>query len=231
MLIAARAIQGVGVAGLNVLANICNGDLFSPRERGIYYGVIGGVWAVALSVGPVIGGAFTSSVSWHWCFYVNLPFCGIAFVIMLFFLNLQTPKTLLAEGIKAIDWIGVVLSLGSTLILFFGLNFGGASAPWGFATVICLIVFGFVGWGLFFTWEVMSLAPYPLLPVRIYKQMPNLYLPLFFQGALGATPILSGVYLLPTAVSLSVASIGTGVYMRKTASTLLPCTPGSSCKQ
>jgi fucose permease len=72
MLIAARAIQGVGGGGLVTLVNICISDLFSLRRRGAYFGIIGGVWALASAIGPVIGGVFTEKVSWRWCFYINL---------------------------------------------------------------------------------------------------------------------------------------------------------------
>ena len=70
MLLAARAIQGIGGGGLLSLTNICIGDLFSPRRRGAYYGIIGGVWAIASSLGPIVGGAFTQRVTWRWvcCF-------------------------------------------------------------------------------------------------------------------------------------------------------------------
>ncbi|XMA18809.1 hypothetical protein WAI453_011600 [Rhynchosporium graminicola] len=71
MLIAARAIQGIGGGGLIILVNICITDLFSMRNRGAYYGVIGMVWAFASAVGPVLGGVFTEKVSWRWCFYIN----------------------------------------------------------------------------------------------------------------------------------------------------------------
>jgi hypothetical protein len=71
MLIAARAIQGVGGGGLIILVNICISDLFSMRNRGTYFGVIGMVWAFASAVGPVLGGVFTEKVSWRWCFYIN----------------------------------------------------------------------------------------------------------------------------------------------------------------
>lgn len=239
MLIAARAIQGVGGAGLNVLANICIGDLFSPRKRGMFYGIIGMVWAVALTLGPVIGGAFTENVSWRWCFYVNLPINGVAFTVLFLFLDLKTPKTPFIEGIKAIDWMAVVLSIGGTLMVLFGLSFGGERNPWNSAIVICLIIFGFVAWSLCFFWEG-SLAKYPILPTFMFKQAGTLavlglcfiqsyvfiaasyYLPLYFQAVLGVTPILSGVYLLPTAVSLSIASIATGMYMKNTGGYLVP---------
>ena len=69
MLIAGRAVQGLGGGGLITLVNICIGDLFSPRERGMYLGIIGGIWAFASSIGPVLGGAFTQRVSWRWCFW------------------------------------------------------------------------------------------------------------------------------------------------------------------
>ena len=59
MLIAARAIQGIGGGGLVILVNITIGDLISLRNRGAYYGMIGAVWAIASSIGPIIGGTFT----------------------------------------------------------------------------------------------------------------------------------------------------------------------------
>lgn len=63
MLIAARVIQGIGGGGLIVLVNICISDLFAMRERGAYFGIIGGVWALASSLGPIVGGALTQRVS------------------------------------------------------------------------------------------------------------------------------------------------------------------------
>jgi MFS family permease len=71
MLIAARAIQGLGGGGLIILVNISISDLFSMRNRGQYFGMIGMVWAFASAVGPILGGVFTQRVSWRWCFYIN----------------------------------------------------------------------------------------------------------------------------------------------------------------
>lgn len=65
MLIAARAIQGIGGGGLIILVNICISDLFSMRNRGTYFGIIGMVWAFASAIGPILGGVFTEKVSWR----------------------------------------------------------------------------------------------------------------------------------------------------------------------
>nr|POF20005.1 efflux pump fus6 [Quercus suber] len=72
MLIAARAVQGLGAGGLIILSNILIGDLFPLRDRGKYYGMIGAVWAIASSIGPIIGGAFTQKVTWRWSVFFSL---------------------------------------------------------------------------------------------------------------------------------------------------------------
>jgi EmrB/QacA subfamily drug resistance transporter len=239
MLIAARVVQGIGGGGLIVLVNICISDLFAMRERGAYFGIIGGVWALASSLGPIVGGLFTQKVTWRWCFYINLPLDGIAFLIILFVLDLHTPTTPWGAGLKAIDWLGSLTMVAGTLMLLLGLEFGGVSFPWASATVICLIVFGFVAMGAFFAVE-HYLAPYPLMPLSIFSKRSNIaalavcflhayvfiassyFLPLYFQAVLGATPILSGVYLLPTALSLSFLSAFTGIFIKKTGQYLPP---------
>jgi EmrB/QacA subfamily drug resistance transporter len=239
MLIAARAVQGLGGGGLVILVNITIGDLFSLRTRGAFYGVIGGVWAIASSIGPIIGGAFTQSVSWRWCFWINLPLDGIAFFILLFFLDIETPRTPFIEGVKAIDWIGSLLIVGATLMFLFGLQYGGETDPWDSATVVCLIVFGVLTFVLFILYE-WKIPKYPVMPLGLFKSRTNIatlfvvfihgvvfisgsyYLPLYFQAVRGATPILSGVYLLPTALALSAGSIGTGIFVKKTGAYLPP---------
>jgi MFS family permease len=72
MLIASRVIQGIGGGGLVVLVNIVISDLFSVRDRGAYFGMIGGVWALASSIGPVFGGLFTQRVSWRYVTWLAL---------------------------------------------------------------------------------------------------------------------------------------------------------------
>ena len=209
------------------------------RRRGAYFGIIGGVWALASAIGPVLGGVFTEKVTWRWCFYINLPLDGAAFFIILFFLDLETPKTPIVQGLKAIDWLGSLLIVGGVLMFLFGMEYGGVTYPWDSATVLCLIIIGIFTLVLFGLNE-RYVAKFPVMPLHIFKNRSNVasfatcfihgfvfisssyYLPLYFQAVRGATPLLSGVYILPLAVSLSIASLGTGIYIRKTGKYLPP---------
>lgn len=254
MLLVGRAVQGTASGGLLSLVSIVVGDLYSPRARGKYYGIIGMVWAVAFTLGPLIGGAFTRGVSWRWCFYINcksqaiipsssskdlltmlcpVPTSGLSFAIIAFLLKLETPKTPLLAGIKAIDWTGSIALMGGALMLLLGLQFGDTVYPWDSATVICLIVFGCLTLCAFVAVE-RYVARYPILPVHLYANVSNAaiftvnllhgivftqsiyFLPLYCQSVLGAEPLLSGVLLLPLAVSMSVALVGAGTYLKRT---------------
>lgn len=239
MLIVARAIQGVGSGGIIILVNICISDLFSMRKRGTYFGAMGMVWAVAGGIGPIIGGAFTSRVSWRWCFYINLPISGAGFAILVFVLKLHNPRTPMKQGLAAVDWLGTVTIVGGTLMFLLGLELGGVTYPWNSPTVICLIVFGLVVAAIFVVIE-WKVAKYPIIPMRVFTNRSNAaaftvsavhgfvfisgsyYLPLYFQAVLGASPLLSGTYVLPFTLVLALVSAATGIFIRKTGQ-YLPC--------
>lgn len=154
-------------------------------------------------------------------------------MILVFFLHIESPKTPFLAGLRNIDWSGTFFIIGGTLMFLFGLEFGGIKYPWGSATVVCLIVFGVFVWflAMFAEWKV---AKYPIIPTRLFNEWGNVlillvcychgfvfiagayYLPLYFQIVLLASPILSGVYVLPMVLSLSFVSAGTGIIMKKT---------------
>lgn len=213
------------------------------RTRGVYFGIVGMVWALASAVGPVLGGVFTQLVSWRWCFYVNLPCDGAAFIILVVFLDIETPRTPIVAGLRAIDWMGSIAIVGGTVMFLLGLEFGGISYPWSSATTICLIVFGAATIGIFFLIE-FRIATYPIMPLRIFRRRSNVaalatcfvhgfvfisgsyFLPLYFQAVLGASPLLSGVYLFPFVISLSLVSAAVGLFIRKTGQYLPPIWAG-----
>lgn len=233
MLIAARGVQGIGGGGIVILVNICISDLFSMRRRGAYLGIMGMVWAIAGGVGPILGGVFTEKATWRWCFYVNLPISGVGLLVLVFVLKLQNPRTPIGAGLAAVDWLGVATIVGGTLMILLGLEFGGVAFPWDSPTVICLLIFGVVVVGLFVVVE-WKFAKYPIIPLRLFKVRSNIaslgvtcchglvfisasyYLPLYFQAVLGASPLLSGAYVLPLTLSLAVVSSATGIFIRKT---------------
>jgi len=120
-----------------------------------------------------MGGAFSEYVTWRWNFWINLPVSGLAFFLLLFFLDVHNPKTKMMDGIKAIDWFGSLSVLGLTLMLLLGLDFGGVTFAWSSSQVICLIVFGTLC-SLLFIYSEKRLAKYPLMPLGIFSRLSNI---------------------------------------------------------
>ncbi|KAI9753178.1 MAG: dynamin-like GTPase mgm1 [Chaenotheca gracillima] len=232
MLIAGRALQGVAGGGLVQLSIIIISDLFSVRERSLYMGLTGFVWAVAGSAGPLIGGAFTESVTWRWCFWINVPLCGITFGLSLIFLDVNNPRTKLGDGLRAVDWVGTFSILGITTLVLVGLDFGGTIFPWSSPKVICLIVLGTLMTG-FFLYNEQRLAKYPLMPLVVFRSWSNsavflvvfshgmvligieYYMPLYFQSVHQASPIRSGILLLPLIVVQAITEIVVGYLIQR----------------
>jgi len=200
---------------------------------GMYFGLMGMVWAVAGGVGPIVGGALTDRVSWRWCFYLNLPISGIGLGILTFVLKLHNPRTPMRQGLAAVDWLGTATIIAGTIMFLLGLTFGGVVYPWGSPLVVCLLVFGVVVMALFVVIE-WRVARYPIIPVHIFSGPAAIatlgcsfchgfvfiagsyYLPLYFQAVIGTDAFLSGAYILPFTISLAVVSAGSGIFIKKT---------------
>jgi hypothetical protein len=131
------------------------------------------------------------SVAWHLRrhsltslqVYINLPISGFAALLILLFLDIRHEHTSFVDGIKAIDWWGILTFLGCTLMILLGLNFGGVLFPWDSAKVIALLVVG--GMMIFaFIYSEKRLAKYPLIPMALFRRRTNVaaFLLVFFHG-------------------------------------------------
>ena len=101
-LIGFRAVQGLGGGGLIVTAQGIIADVVSPRERGKYQGLFGGVFGISMIIGPALGGFLTDSISWHWIFIVNIPI-GLTALVVLWRL---LPHTSHPERRHSVDYLG-----------------------------------------------------------------------------------------------------------------------------
>jgi hypothetical protein len=162
-----------------------------------------------------------------------VPISAIVFFVVLFFLELPTPNTPIIAGLKAIDWTGGLLIVGSALMILLGLEFGDVTYPWSSATVICLIVFGVAVLGIFIVNE-WKFATNPVIPLRLFSNWSSIaayavyscnfyiliglsyYLPLYSQSVLGVDALQSGIHLVPLIVSSSLAAACTGAFIQVT---------------
>jgi EmrB/QacA subfamily drug resistance transporter len=226
-LIAFRALQGLGGGGLMVSAQAAIGDVVPPRERGRYTGLFGAVFGLASVAGPLLGGFLTSSLSWRWIFYVNLPL-GIA---ALFVLGATLPAA--TERVhRSIDYLGTaLLAVGLSAIVLLA-SLGGTSVAWGSPLIFGLAIGGVLALAAFAVAE--RHAEEPVLPPRLFRNRVFVttsavgfvvgfalfgavtYLPLFLQVVKGASPTGSGLQLVPLMGGLLVTSIGSGQVITRT---------------
>src|SRR5581483_9236338 len=221
-----RALQGLGAGGLMTGAFAIIGDLVPPRERGRYQGYMGGVFAVASVVGPLIGGFLVDNLSWRWVFYVNLPVGAVALAVVAVVL----PEAA-ARRAHRIDVEGALLLAAGAGLITLGLTWGGTQYPWGSATIVGVFVGGAVAVVLFLLQE--RRAAEPIIPLSLFRNRvfdssiamgflvacamfgAIVYLPLFLQVVHEVTPTSSGLRLLPLMGGLLAASIGSGRMISK----------------
>lgn len=216
-----RGLQGLGAGGLMVGALSIIGDIVPPRERGRYQGYMGGVFALASVVGPLIGGFLTQQASWRWVFYVNLPVGAIALVVVAVVLQGSTERRS-----HRIDYEGVVALVVGAGLVTLGLTWGGTQYPWGSWQVIGCFVVGIVGVAAFLAVErraVEPLIPLQLFRISIFSTTSTMaflvgmamfgsliYLSVFLQVVHGVTPAAAGLKLLPLMAGVVGGSIGAG---------------------
>jgi len=220
-LIVFRAIQGLGGGGLIVTTQAVVGDIVPPRDRGRYQGIFGAVFGLSSIAGPLLGGYFTTHLSWRWIFYINLP-VGIAALAVL----AATLPSLSRRVARAIDYTGAALlavMLSSITLLS---DLGGTAYPWSSPLLIGLIVIALVSLVLFAVIE--RNAAEPVLPLHLFRQQTFVitsavglivgfalfgsvtYFPLYLQVVKGVSPTTSGMQMVPMMGGMLVTSIMSG---------------------
>ncbi|PYI03461.1 efflux pump antibiotic resistance protein [Aspergillus sclerotiicarbonarius CBS 121057] len=226
-LIIGRAIAGVGASGIGSGIYTIIGVCAPPRRRPLLVGVTGLAFLLASVAGPVVGGVFTTKVSWRWCFWVNLPIGGATFLIILCFFRTPSETAPVKASWKEIlfhlDLLGMATLTGALLCFLLGLQWG-VSNSWHNRDVIgCLVGFPLL-MGLFVTneifWDSRAMIPRPLLLKR--SVVFNLaftflvggaffvllyYMPIYFQAVKGNSAADSGIRTLPLIVSAGVTAV------------------------
>lgn len=219
MLIAVRVVQGIGVGGLMSLVMIAVALIISPRERGKYMGVVGGIMALGTIGGPLLGGLLTDAWGWRANFFVGVPFAVVALVLLQFTLHLPKP-----EGRKvSIDYFGIVLLAVGVSTLLIWVSMGGSQFDWDSTTSILLAVIAGLGIAGFITVEFF--VKEPIVPMSLFRNRTftlsvvasiaigvsmfatSVFLAQYFQLARGATPTESGLMTIPMIIGQMGASI------------------------
>ncbi|MFD0484100.1 MFS transporter [Kineococcus sp. GCM10028916] len=228
MLITLRVFQGIGGGGLLALTQVVLASMVSPRERGRYSGYLGATFALATVGGPLIGGVLTQHLSWHWCFYVGVPFAVIAFFVLQFKLKLP-PQ---AKRAVSIDYLGAFLLAAGISALLVWVSLAGTQFAWGSWWTVALVAGGVVFLGLAVLAE--HRAKEPIVPLKFFRNptialsaaaslfvgvalfAATIFLGQYFQLARGETPTRAGIMTIPMIIGLFLSSTIAGRFITKT---------------
>lgn len=227
-----RVIQGIGGAGIISLSQVCFADIVPLRFRPKWFTMVLGAWAVGTVIGPLVGGTLVEKATWRWCFFLNLPICGVALPMCYFLGSLSQPKTDLMSKLRQIDWLGNFLFIASLTGLLVGISWAGIQYAWAsYQTILPLVLggLGLIG-SLYYEW---CWSKVPFLTKELFKGRSALasyfaamfqglslymcmyYLAFYFTAAKQFPPIRTGLSLIPsTALMLPASSITNALITR-----------------
>ncbi|KAJ2698487.1 hypothetical protein FB645_005613 [Coemansia sp. IMI 203386] len=226
MLIASRAIQGIGGGGLMTMVSVVLSDVTTERDRGKYTGFLASSWGIASAVGPVMGGAIVENSNWHIIFWINLPISIPALIVLFFALKIPKPQGTARQKLARMDFLGAITSQMCVIPLIVAFAWGGQGYSWKSARVLATIgggvVMGIVC--LLVEWKV---AVEPIIPLRLFAirnvaasalghfclgscvYAPLMFIPSYELAVQQETEISAGLHLLPL-VGTMVVGAGVG---------------------
>lgn len=227
--VVSRAICGFGQAGVIQGAFYMLTHIVPLRKRPRIAGALGGIESVASIAAPSLGGLIVGTLSWRWCFWINLPTGALSFAIIVFALRLDqdVPALTFWQKIIALDLVGNALFVPSLTCLFLAFSWAGTAYPWNSGTVISLFVAFAVLLAGFAHLQYLK-GDNATLPARIVTNRSVLagalfaacnnsvanvfeyYLPTYFQTIREYTPVQSGYLMLPCLLGYLIAMVTHG---------------------
>jgi EmrB/QacA subfamily drug resistance transporter len=221
VLVACRALQGIGAGGLGPLAMAVIADIVPARQLGRWLGYQGALFAIASLVGPLTGGVFVDTLSWRWAFYINLPlaFASAAIVTT----TLALPYRRIPHSI---DYPGAALLTTALVGVVLTASLGGDDLSWRSPAIIALAT-AVVALLVAFTLRERT-AREPVVPPRLFRQSiaritsgtnftsgvlfaSGIYfLPVFWQQVRDLSPTRSGLLLIPYMFTTAGATLVAG---------------------
>lgn len=161
-LIGARILQGIGGGGLRSVSQAAIADVIPPRERGKYQGYLSSVMAISNVLGPVLGGFFADYLTWHWIFWINIPFGLLAIILC----DRNMRRLPLPRRRVRIDWLGALLIVVATTPLLLGLSNVETAGGWLRPSVLLPLLIGAALTVALLVWEREARAP--MIPLRLF---------------------------------------------------------------
>jgi EmrB/QacA subfamily drug resistance transporter len=226
LLIAFRAVQGLGAGAIQPMAITIVGDLYSLEERAKVQGYVASVWGMSAVIGPTLGGVFSEYASWRWIFFINIPLCLLAgFMIVTKF------HERVVRSHPTIDYRGACLLTGGLTLVILGVLEGGQAWSWDSAQSVVILGVGALFLGVFLLVE--RRAPEPVLPLWVWRRRLlvttslvsaavgaivlglSSYIPTYVQDSLGTGPLVAGFALATLTVGWPLSASQSGrLYLR-----------------
>lgn len=229
-LVIGRAVAGMGSAGILAGALTILAYTVPLEKRPFYSGIIGSMWGISSVAGPLLGGVFTDTLTWRWCFYINLPVGAVSVGVITFFFpdpkRKLTPMTW-KQRFWQIDPVGTITFLPAVICLLLALHWGGSTYAWDNSRVTSLLMLAVVLF-LVFLYVQWRLQDNATVPPRIFKKrtvwasslfeffigacflLAMYFLPIWFQAVKGASAVTSGIMSIPMLVSVAICTVGSG---------------------